>query len=97
MNKIELRGQFYVRVDIDEEAYDVGVFERAQEPDFPYFNLNDGVRTPLTKDQVVAHLAHNALSNGVTDINELDGWADYPAGAVTLHVVDTHIEFWIAE
>jgi len=39
-----------------------------------------------TENDVYEHLAHNALTNGVTDISRLDGWADVPYGAVRLGV-----------
>src|SRR4051812_3202968 len=37
-----------------------------------------------TEDDVLDHWAYNAVANGVVDVCELDGWADVPAGTVTL-------------
>lgn len=40
-----------------------------------------------TEDGVINHFAFNCIANGCTDANALDGWADLPAGAVTMKVM----------
>lgn len=45
-----------------------------------------------TRDQVLAHLAYNAVANGCDDLRHLDGWADIPKGAsMEVDVVDTWV------
>lgn len=39
-----------------------------------------------TRDDVLRHLAFNALMNGYEDLTRLDGWADLPREAATLDV-----------
>lgn len=41
----------------------------------------------FTEEDVLEHLALNALVNHVTSASQLDGWADLPRDAVTMHVV----------
>ena len=41
-----------------------------------------------TKDDVVRHLAYNAIANGIDRANRLDGWADLPDDAATMVVLD---------
>jgi hypothetical protein len=41
-----------------------------------------------TREDVLRHWAHNAVANGVTDVSDLDGWADVRRGTVTF-LVDT--------
>jgi hypothetical protein len=43
-----------------------------------------------TEQDVLDHWAANAIRNGVRDVSELDGWADVPAGTVTMTVVDVY-------
>lgn len=40
-----------------------------------------------TPDDVLGHLAFNAIANGVDRVNRLDGWADLPDDACTMRVV----------
>jgi hypothetical protein len=58
---------------------------RVGDADFPYKSLTG---QPLTTDEGKAHLAYNALANGVQDASRLDGWADIPRGVVTMDVTD---------
>lgn len=37
-----------------------------------------------TTEDVLEHWTYNAVCNGVQDVSRLEGWADLPAGAVTL-------------
>lgn len=37
-----------------------------------------------TPQKVIAHLAYNAVANGLTDLRGLDGWADLPHDAATM-------------
>jgi hypothetical protein len=39
-----------------------------------------------TEDDVLDHLAYNAVSNGIEDASRLDGWADLERGDVTMFV-----------
>ena len=39
-----------------------------------------------TLDDVLNHLAFNAISNGVSDISRLEGWADLDSTAVTFEL-----------
>jgi hypothetical protein len=39
-----------------------------------------------TKEDVIQHLAYNALVNGVGHASKLEGWADLPEGAATMSV-----------
>lgn len=39
-----------------------------------------------TEDDVFEHWAYNAATWGLTDVSQLDGWADVPAGVVTFTV-----------
>ena len=39
-----------------------------------------------TEEDVLAHLAYNALANGCENATMLDGWADLPADAVSMKV-----------
>jgi len=76
MHKVRASGEFELAIYIYEERMEglPDPFKRAMEPDFPYRLDN--------RADVIDHLTHNALTNGVQDISELDGWADYPSGAV---------------
>jgi len=37
----------------------------------------------LYEDEVLSHLLWNVTANHVTDISQLDGWADIPKGTIT--------------
>jgi hypothetical protein len=41
-----------------------------------------------SEEDVLAHLAYNCVANGCENARMLDGWADLPADAVTMEVVD---------
>lgn len=41
-----------------------------------------------TEQDVLEHLAGNALKNGTERVNRLDGWADLPDDAATMYVGD---------
>lgn len=45
-----------------------------------------------TEADVYQHWAYNALSNGVTRVNSLDGWADLPDDAVRFAVTNLEVE-----
>lgn len=51
-----------------------------------------------TAEDVVEHFAFNALANGVTEVNRLDGWGDVAHDAVDIHIeqIETHSEAWTA-
>ena len=91
MSEIRVTGEFELTITVDEALCPKDIFERGAESDFPY---RDNAKGGLTRDGVIAHLAHNAVANGVEDISRLDGWADYPRGAVTfrVEVFDAHAE-----
>jgi len=40
-----------------------------------------------TEDDVLDHLAYNAVANNVERVNQLDGWADLPDDAATMEVI----------
>lgn len=58
---------------------------RVTADDFPYKNVNG---QPMTTADGMEMLAYNALRNGVDDARRLDGWADLPAGVLTMDVTD---------
>jgi len=39
-----------------------------------------------TESDVLDHLAHNCVLNGVEQVNRLDGWGDLPDGAATMEL-----------
>lgn len=39
-----------------------------------------------TAEQVIEHIAFNAINNGIDDISRLDGWADLDSSAATITV-----------
>lgn len=41
-----------------------------------------------TEQEVLEHLAYNAVRNGRSDATMLDGWADLPADAVVMDLDD---------
>lgn len=45
-----------------------------------------------TRNDVLNHLAINAATSGVTDISELDGWADVSPGEITAQIVGSEVE-----
>jgi hypothetical protein len=80
-----------------EITYDVTAevtFEIADGVDIAFY-VDNGERTHrmtgiypdvVTEEQLLKHLAYNAIFNGVTDANRLDGWADLERGQITMHV-----------
>jgi len=40
-----------------------------------------------TRNDVLQHLAYNCAINGQSNASSLDGWADLPKEAVSMHVV----------
>lgn len=58
----------------------------------------EGIYDLSTEPEIVAHLAYNAAANGVEDGRRLDGWADLPAGAIQMQVVEYDVdEFDVTE
>lgn len=60
-----------------------------------WINPNDGTRQHrmdglyedvVTEDEILEHLAYNAIFNGVDDASRLDGWADLERGQLTMRV-----------
>lgn len=53
-------------------------------------------RSIRTAEDVAAHFAFNALANGITDVNRLEGWADIDADAVEIVVeeIETSVQGW---
>lgn len=88
MSTITIHGDFELEVTIASDTPD-DVLTRASEPGFPYWQMNG---EPLTADQTLEHLAHNALRNGVTDLSDLDGWADLLPGMATMRVTDLEVD-----
>lgn len=41
---------------------------------------------PMTVEEVMQHLAYNAIANGIEDASRLDGWADLPPDVLTMSV-----------
>jgi hypothetical protein len=59
----------------------------------------DGWRTlmyyPLdTPTKVYEHLAFNAIRNGISDAQALDGWADLEVGDCEMEITDVDPEGW---
>lgn len=47
----------------------------------------DGIYEKVrTEDELLAHLAYNAVFNGVEDASRLDGWGDLERGQITMRV-----------
>lgn len=46
-----------------------------------------------TRDEVLRHLAFNAVVNGAEDVTVLDGWADLPGDACGMVVRRRDVEF----
>jgi hypothetical protein len=69
----------YVEASVDVKGARAHV-DRALEAGFPY-EFKD-------RNAVLAHLAYNAVANGVEDANRLDGWADLPSGTLTMQIRD---------
>lgn len=67
--------------------------------DRPVNNV-DGWRDQLydlqTENEVIEHLAFNAVANSVDDITRLDGWADLDPSAATI-TVGRNLDYWIDE
>jgi hypothetical protein len=40
----------------------------------------------VTEEQLLKHLAYNAIFNGVTDASQLDGWGDLSRGQLVMRV-----------
>jgi hypothetical protein len=53
-------------------------------------NVYYPLRTP---DDVLEHLAYNAIVNGVEDASRLDGWADLSPRVVTMRVTDADLDY----
>lgn len=52
----------------------------------------DGIYPDIrTEEDILQHLAYNAIFNNVTDASRLDGWGDLPKGAITMRVSDQDI------
>jgi len=48
----------------------------------------DGIYSDVrTEDELYAHLAYNAIFNGVYDASKLDGWADLERDQITMRVI----------
>lgn len=88
MRELQIRGDFELTIKFASDAPD-DVLTRASDPGFPYWQMNG---EPLTADQTLEHLAHNALRNGVTDLSDLDGWADLLPGMATMAVTDLDVD-----
>ena len=91
--KVLIVGSFALEVTVDDAA-PADVLSRASQPGFPYWQRNG---EPLTRSQTVDHLAHNAVTNGVTDLAQLDGWADLERGVTSMRVTEVTVDRWIAE
>lgn len=63
---------------------DPDVLDRINDPEFRH-----AAYTFRDEEHALQHIAFNAVANGVTQINRLDGWADMADDAVTI-TVDTH-------
>jgi hypothetical protein len=71
-----------VKIRVSANAPD-DLFTRMASGDLPasLYGVMDRVR-------VFEHWTYNAIRNGVTDVSQLDGWADMDRGLVTLDVTD---------
>lgn len=71
------------------------VIERVTGPDGDEWR-NQFYRTINTHEDVIAHIAFNAVANGVLDVNRLEGWADCGPDDVKILVdqIETHVEEW---
>ena len=75
-----------LEVDVEIEINDSDAIERVTGPG------GDEWRSQLydlhTAGDVLNHLAYNAVANGQVNAKSLDGWADLPADAVRMEVVE---------
>ncbi len=87
---IALRAE--VVIDIGDESAVLRCVENHDERGRPQPDVRGGdgwrnVYYPLrTREDVLEHLAYNALIHGVEDASRLDGWADLPRGVLTMRV-----------
>lgn len=84
-----------VRITIIDPSVVTRAVENHDDQGVPQPDVKDGTgwRNVLysdvtTRDRVLAHLAYNAVANGVTNAAALDGWADMPREAATMDVRD---------
>jgi len=78
------------------EAYAEVTFDIAEDVDLTHWvNPDDGKRQHrmddiysgiVTEDEILEHLAYNAVFNSVYDASRLDGWADLERGKITMRV-----------
>lgn len=88
--KIDIVGSYHLTIEVPDDQPDI--FARAADPsDFPYWN-RDG--SGLTKSQLIDHLAHNAVSNGVQSLDVLDGFGDLVG--TTVRVDEVEVDRWLA-
>ena len=66
-----------------------GVFGRYIEGGEDHGTHPYGLRT---RDEILRHLMHNAVANGVYRINRLDGWADLEDHAATFVVEGVEVD-----
>ena len=82
MSRYIVTGEFVVEIEID----DPDVIERVTGPE------GDEWRSKLYDlhdvDDVLKHLAYNAVANGRRDVTMLDGWADLTRDACHMELVD---------
>lgn len=51
----------------------------------------EGIYTMESREDVLEHLAYNAVINGQRDATRLDGWANVPAEHLSMDVTDFHL------
>lgn len=74
---------------------DPDVIERVTGPNGDEWR--DGLYQLHTAQDVLEHLAANAVANGLRDASLLDGWADLPPEAVEMYFTIDHADCgWVA-
>lgn len=93
MSKHEVPMRAYVVVEInDRDVVDRCVnnapFDPNSDREADRRGWRDNFYDLRTEQDVLEHLAYNALYNGIYRVNRLDGWGDLGPDAATMRVVD---------
>lgn len=77
--KYAIRTEVWVTIEVDEDYTDEwgGLLDPRRQ---------EGIYNLETRDEMLQHLAYNAVVNGQSDASRLDGWADIPAEHLSMSV-----------
>lgn len=84
--KYRIRTEVDVIIEVDEDYSDDwgGLLDPRRQ---------EGIYNLETRDEMLRHLAYNALVNGQRDASRLDGWADISADHLAMDV--DHDNIWL--